>query len=420
MTLFPLKPAAGYRLLHTADWHLGKLLNEQSRDEEHARFLKWLLEVVARHEVDAIIVAGDIFDAANPPQSALARYYDFVSALFKQGGCELAAIGGNHDSAAVLEAPKRALRTLRAHVAGHLADEPSDRILCLPDRNSPKVAIALVPFLRDRDIRVGRAGETPDDIREQLVAGIRKQYEETAAATDGLECPIIATGHLTVLGASSSDSERDIHIGGLGAITNESFSDRFSYVALGHLHRPQSTDANDRVRYSGSPIALSFSEASDIKEVRILDVNDGSIVQNSLHVPVFRQLAQVRTKSADLAKDLTEFQSGNSELTPWLEVVVEDASLETDLIELVRQLVQSRDFEVLKVLRGRSGPVGLEEVGDATDDEAIESLLERPARVFEHLLEQSTELAEDEIAELNTAFSLLVELDAQNLRGETK
>lgn len=366
-----------------------------------------------------MIVAGDVFDAASPPQSALTRYYDFVSALYKQGGCELVVIGGNHDSAAVLEAPKQALRALRTHVAGHLADDPSARILCLPDQKFPKVAIALVPFLRDRDIRVGRAGESSDDIREQLVAGIHQQYEETAAATEGLECPIIATGHLTVLGASSSDSERDIHIGGLGAITNQSFSDRFSYVALGHLHRPQSTDANDRVRYSGSPIALSFSEASDIKEVRILDVHEGSIAQHSLHVPVFRQLAQVRTKSADLAIDLTDFQTSDSELTPWLEIVVEDASMETDLIELVRQLVKSRDFEVLKVLRGRSGPVGPQEVGDATDDEAIESLLERPANVFEHLLGQSTALAEEEIAELKTAFSLLVDLDAQSHRGET-
>ena len=78
------KPVGSYRLLHTADWHLGKLLNDQSRDEEHTQFLAWLLDVVKEREVDAIILAGDVFDSANPPQSALGRYYDFVSALFRR------------------------------------------------------------------------------------------------------------------------------------------------------------------------------------------------------------------------------------------------------------------------------------------------------------------------------------------------
>jgi len=106
--MIPAKVEGTFRLLHTADWHLGKLLNEHSRDEEHARFLIWLLGIVEKHAVDAVILAGDVFDSANPPQSALERYFNFVSSLHRQGGdCSLVVIAGNHDSAAQLEAPKR-------------------------------------------------------------------------------------------------------------------------------------------------------------------------------------------------------------------------------------------------------------------------------------------------------------------------
>jgi exonuclease SbcD len=408
------KPTGSYRILHTADWHLGKLLNDRSRDEEHARFLDWLLEVVKEHGIDAIILAGDVFDSANPPQSALARYYNFVSGLFRQGKCALAVISGNHDSAAQLEAPKQALHALNVHVTGFIAENPQQRILLLPDEISPRVAIAMLPFLRDRDLRVGKAGEGADEIRAQVVAGIKNRYEEAATAAQDLKCPVIATGHLTVVGASTSDSERDIHIGGLGAVTSDSFPATFSYVALGHLHRPQATDGAGRVRYAGSPIALSFSEAEDAKEVRILDVTPAGLDHFNIPIPVFRKLSQVRTTQTGLEQALAPFNAITGDLRPWLEVVVEDATLEEDLVERVRSLSEGKAFDVLKVLRGKSAPVIGMAVGEATDDEAIESLLDQPVRVFEHLLGEHEKLNEGEIESLKTAFAVLVDLDKQS------
>lgn len=418
-TTIPSKPKSCYRILHTADWHLGKLLNDQSRDEEHALFLDWLLAAVEDHQVDAIILAGDVFDTASPPQSALGRYFDFVSSLFRQGDCALVVIGGNHDSAAQLEAPKRPLRALNTHIAGSLAEDPGDRILCLPDSENPQVALALIPFLRDRDLRVGRAGEGAKEIRAKMVAGIKQRYQEAAEAAADLSCPVLATGHLTVLGALTSDSEREIHIGGLGAIAPDSFQDRFSYVALGHLHRPQAVGDDERVRYAGSPIALSFSEAEDVKAVRILDVSEDGVEQQSLPIPVYRQLVQIRTTSAELETALKKFQPESCEFRAWVEVVVEDASLEADLIARVQSLTEGRDFDVLKVVRGQPAPISGMTVGEATDDEAIETLLDRPAHVFEHLLEQHDEFSEKEIEELETAFALLIDLDRQSEPVET-
>ncbi len=190
------KPADAFRVLHTADWHLGKMLNEQSREEEQKLFLQWLLQQVGELEVDAVLVAGDVFDTANPPQSAEALYYDFVAALHRETRASLVLIAGNHDSANQLEAPKRALKALRTHVHGAVAEVPTDRLLYLPSTDNPKVAIAMVPFLREKDIRMGKAGDTEAAVRKEIVEGITRVYAETAQAAkeSKLGCPVIATG----------------------------------------------------------------------------------------------------------------------------------------------------------------------------------------------------------------------------------
>ncbi len=400
------------KILHTADWHLGKLLNDQSRDAEHGLFLEWLLAVVKDEKVDAILVAGDIFDTANPPQGALQRYYDFVSKLFRQNDCQLIVIAGNHDSAAQLEAPRQALHSLKTHVVGFLPEEPRDRVLYLPNADHPEVAIALIPFLRDRDLRIGKAGESADEIRAQLAEGISARYAETAEVLQ-TDCPAIATGHLTVVGSKTSDSERDIHIGGLGSVTPTHFPGDFDYVALGHLHRPQAADESGRVRYSGSPIALSFSESNDRKEVRILEIDGKKIRQRGVPVPTFRKLAQVRTVTADLENSLAGFSEESGKLRTWVELIVEDAAFEDNLTERVADLISDRDFDVLKVIRSRADSLASMSAEDVTDDEAIESLLDHPTHVFEHLLDQQDQFSDAEVAELRLAFDQLKEMADQ-------
>ena len=407
------KPPGSFRILHTADWHLGKLLIDQPREEEHDRFLDWLLDVVKEQEIDAIILAGDVFDTTTPPQSAQARYFNFVSALHRQGDCSLVVIAGNHDSAAHLEAPRMVLSALNTHVVGSPADDPQASVLFLPDDDNPRVAIAMLPFLRDRDLRKGRAWEGASEIREKVVAGIKSWYDETAEAVTaaGVTCPVLATGHLTVRGTVNSDSERDIHIGGLGEVTAAIFPETFSYIALGHLHRPQSIDGDNRVRYAGSPIALSFSEAEDVKEVRIVDVTQDRIPQHhGLPIPVQRRLAQIRTTNAELEKAIEEFDPVPGALRTWVEVVIEDVSTEQDLYERVCRLADDRDFDVLKVLRAKAIPVVGMDAAEATDDEAFDSLLNDPASVFDHLLEEH-QLDDEAIQNLRAAFAELVELE---------
>lgn len=400
------KPADAFRILHTADWHLGKMLNEQSREEEQKLFLAWLLKQVVELEVDVVLVAGDVFDTANPPQSAETLYYDFVAALHGSTSASLVLIGGNHDSANQLEAPKRVLKSLRTHVHGAVAEAPADRLLLFPSVDAPKVAIAMVPFLREKDIRMGRSGDTEAAVRKEIVAGIVRVYEETANAAKEakIACPIVATGHLTVAGSSSSDSERDIHVGGLGAVDSTAFPDAFAYVALGHLHRPQSTDKAGRIRYSGSPIALSFSEVHDKKEVRLLDVDGQGVAQSSVPIPVFRRLIQLKTSLATLEGDLAaQAKVSPGVLTTWVEVVLSGHTGLNDANNQVRTLAHGQPFEVLKVMLADAPRINGAGVGQDSDAQ-LEGMLDDPHQVFDHLLKQYADIPEEEKAKLRLVF----------------
>jgi exonuclease SbcD len=322
------------RILHTADWHLGARLVERDRLPEHAAFLDWLIPTLRTEQIDALLVSGDIFDAANPPQDAVALYFDFLKRLADLKTVKAVITGGNHDSASHLNAPRELLRRFEVHVFGHAGDNVVDL---------GGAVVAAVPFLRERDLREAAAGETMAAVHEQVRAAIRAHYTAQLAACRAIANgrPIIAMGHLTVLGATTSDSERDIHIGNLGAVGADLF-DGFDYTALGHLHRPQKVAGIERIRYSGSPIALSFSEASDAKSVVILDTQGMKI--ELLPIPTTRALVRVTANRATLAADLATIPAD-----AWAEVTVKLDAPEPDLDRQVRDAAQGR-FEVLKVL----------------------------------------------------------------------
>jgi len=322
------------RILHTADWHLGARLVERDRLPEHTAFLDWLIETLRSEKIDALLVSGDVFDAAKPPQDAIALYFDFIKRLADLKTVRAVITGGNHDSASHLNAPRDLLRRFDVHVFGHAGENVVDL---------GGAVVAAVPFLRERDLRQAAAGETISDVQTQVRAAIRAHYaaQHATCRTLAKKRPVIAMGHLTVLGATTSDSERDIHIGNLGSIGADIF-DGFDYTALGHLHRPQKVGGRENIRYSGSPIALSFSEAADAKSVVILDTQGMKI--ETLAVPMSRQLVRVNTHRATLAADLDKVPAGS-----WVEVTVKLDAPEPDLDRQVREAAAGR-FEVLKVL----------------------------------------------------------------------
>jgi exonuclease SbcD len=345
------------RILHTADWHLGARLVERERLPEHAAFLDWLIETLRSEKIDALIVSGDVFDAANPPQDAVALYFDFLKRLADLKTVKAVITGGNHDSASHLNAPRELLKRFDVHVFGHAGET---NVVDLGG-----AVVAAVPFLRERDLRQSAAGETITAVHEQVRAAIRAHYAAQLAACQVIAKgrSVIAMGHLTVLGATTSDSERDIHIGNLGAVGADIF-EGFDYTALGHLHRPQKVASIETIRYSGSPIPLSFSEAADAKSVVLIEIpnhsavpillsssapdrqqnGDSRISISTVPIPTTLQLIRATVNRATLAADLEAVPAGS-----WAEVTVKLDAPEPDLDRQVRQAAASR-FDVLKVL----------------------------------------------------------------------
>ena len=366
------------RLLHTADWHLGARLVERSRLDEHAAFLNWLIEVLRTEKIDTLMVSGDVFDAANPPQEAVALYFDFLKRLADLKTVRAIFTGGNHDSAQHLDAPRELLRRFEVHVFGAAGENLVE---------TPDAVIAAVPFLRERDLRQSIAGETASQAQDWLREGIRAHYARQLAACQERAAgrALIAMGHLTALGALTSESERDIHIGSLGAVGADVFAG-FDYTALGHLHRPQKVGGLENVRYSGSPLPLSFSEAADAKSVVVLELRKkGGPKIELLPVPVTRVLTRVAAGRGSLEADLAAVPPGS-----WAEVTVSLETPELELDRLIREAAGGR-FEVLKVqaLFPEGSRAAWENAGPVLSEL-------QPRQVFQQLLEEKS-LSEPEV-----------------------
>ena len=258
-----------FTVFHTADWHLGQSLCGFDRDYEHRCFLDWLLAEISSQRPDALIVAGDVFDTINPSAVAQKRFYNFLAdAHAALPGLQIVLTAGNHDAGARLEAPAGVLDSLNTSVVGTVGQDAEGNIdlakflVPLTDHAGRVQAIAMaVPFLRPSDVPLVNNAADP------YLDGIRELYRRTTTAAVALraelnpEAALIALGHCHLHGGEESrDSERRLVIGGAEAIGPDIFDPEIAYVALGHLHRAQQFD-NGRIRYSGSPIPLSFAEA---------------------------------------------------------------------------------------------------------------------------------------------------------------
>lgn len=394
------------RILHTADWHLGARLVDCDRHAEHAAFLEWLLARIEALRPDLLVVAGDIFDTATPPQEALALYYGFLARLARDTRCRALILGGNHDSPATLHAPREILAALNIQVIATLPEDPAQSLFEFPD-----VVVCAVPFLRERDVRQASPGQTADEIAAAIRNGIRARYADlrTAALLRANGRPLLSTGHLTAVGCSVSPSERPIHIGNLGAVEASCF-EGFSYTALGHIHKPQSIGGDPRIRYSGSPIPLSFSEVDTTKEVRVIDVADGDLQHHAVSIPVFRPLLRLSCDAGGVGATLAAHQAADERSAlPWIELTVEDGRSHPDLDRQVREAAARLRLRVLKLLI----PVP---PASATDDGALSSgrapvLAElKPEQVFEERLRRAgIEPASQEGSALTLTFSELLD-----------
>ena len=357
------------KICHTSDWHLGHTLHGHSREHEHERFLAFLLDVLVREEVDALVVAGDVFDTANPPATAQAMLYRFLAeARGRLPGLDVLITAGNHDSAARISAAEPVLRAIGVRVVGAVprsgrggrAPVDADGMLVpLHDRGGEVAAwVAAVPFLRPSDLPVV---DSIDDGVDPLVEGVRRVYGavlDAARARQKAGQALLATGHCHMVAATESElSERKILGGPQHALPVDLFGDDVDYVALGHLHLAQAVGDREHVRYCGSPIPLSMPEESYPHQLRLVRFEGGALAAQSV-VRIPRAVDVLRVPHdgpADL--DAVLGRLGRLELAeglapherPFLEVRVRLSEPVPDLRHRIEEAIGDRPVRLVKI-----------------------------------------------------------------------
>lgn len=322
------------RILHTADWHLGRTLHGESLEEATACFLDWLVLTVQRESVDVVLIAGDIYDRGVPPPWAV-RALDRIL-LRLSSITRVVLIPGNHDSATRLGF---GADLLQAAVAIRTAPEAVD-IPTEVDIAGDRVLIYSIPYL-DPDLsryQLADGDRVPPRSHEGVVgAALDRIADDLHRRDSDRDAAVIVMAHAFLTGGLPSDSERNIEVGGAAVVPAGLFDrlPKLDYVALGHLHRPQSVrGARAEIRYSGSPIPLSFSEADVAKSVTLLDVEDGLLGQvRTLETPVFRPLGVLRASMESLENGDYEQMAGH-----WLSITVTDDSRPDRLVPRLRRL----------------------------------------------------------------------------------
>lgn len=294
------------KIIHTADWHLGQSFFGYDREEEHEAFLAWLVSTLTEQQADILLIAGDVFDVANPSASAQRRFFRFLKEANRSNPkLQILVIAGNHDSATRLEAPVPLLEELNTTITGIIKRTETGEI----DFDS-----LLIPLYNKQDEREGwcitvpflRQGDYPssNDSHDTYIAGISRMYRQLfayARSKSLSEEVLLAMGHLHATGAELSEDDRSerIIMGGLESVSADTFDPELAYTALGHIHKAQKIGGRTNLRYSGSPLPMSFSEINYRHQVvRVIIEKGCAPVIEAIPVPLFTDLQRIPERAA--------------------------------------------------------------------------------------------------------------------------
>lgn len=395
------------KILHTSDFHIGKQLLKVDFHEDMELFFDWLINVIKEEEIDVLLMSGDLFDQANPSQQAMRQYYMFLKRMMPLN-CKVIITGGNHDSAQVLNAPKELLEILDVTIVGG-APESIEELFFPIEKNNQKIVVAAVPYLRDRDIRQALAGETYDDKIEQIREGLATYFKNVSnyhqLHFSGI--PLLVMAHLFAQGAETTESEREIQIGNQAGVDFSIFGSDTSYVALGHIHKPQAI-GNQNVQYSGSPIPLSFSEKEDTKRVIVLTVENDQVNIKSINVPAFRRLVTLKGTLNEVLAKLSTYTS-TTVLPDLIELQITEEQESITKIKELDELLGTNEYEGYQIVKGKiefkhkvKGTAALLNNGEDVSQF-------QPIDLFKKRLEQDSSLEKDDIDELLNAFREILE-----------
>jgi exonuclease SbcD len=351
------------RILHTSDWHLGQNFFTHSRKAEHHKLITWLMDIVAREQINAMIIAGDIFDTGAPPSYARELYHQLVIGL-QQLDCQLIVVAGNHDSVSVLNESKALLAHLNASVIADTNGPLEQQIIELKNSDGELGAlVCAVPFVRARDILKSRSGMSGDEKKQDLSNAIEQHYADIyAVALEkrnalNVDVPIVGTGHLTAIGSSKSESVRDIYIGTLDGFAANQFP-AMDYIALGHIHRSQRVGKCEHIRYCGSPIPLSFDEVNSTKQVNLIQFSDGKAQIESIEIPAFRSLINITGSFDEIVHQLIELSKSTQEedLALWVSITMTSDEIYSEVQKQLNDLIKEKKIEILQIRRSKREP----------------------------------------------------------------
>lgn len=410
------------RILHTADWHLGHVLHGFDRSHEQAQVLEWLLEKLGEEDVDALLLAGDVFDAANPATAAQHAWYRFlVEAWRRRPHLEIVVIGGNHDSASRLDATDPFLAALgRLHVVGGVVRRDGEvdldrHVIPLHDRTGRVAAwVAAVPHLRATETGAGDA--------LAIGAGVRAFYGAVLARARARRAEgeaLVAMGHLYLVGGQVSRlSERKLTLGNEPAVGHDLFPEDVAYAALGHLHLAQPVGGRAHVRYAGSLVPLSLSERGYPHQAVVVDL-DGSRATAIRELPAPRKVELPRipaegTATAEEAlaaiRVLPGRGDGPEEDRPLLEVEVRLEKPEPALRQRLEEALRGKEARLARL------GVTLTGTGESLGEAHVRAISDlQPEEVFQARWRRDH--GGDPPPDLVLAFHELVDLVHQETHG---
>lgn len=288
------------RVLHTADWHIGQLFHEYDRSDEHQQFLNWLIQILRTEKIDVLLISGDVFDISNPSATSIRMFYTFLNQASRANpDLQIIIIAGNHDSASRLEAPKPLLESSNVHIVGLVEKDGDGNIdyekLLVPIHNKSgtiKIWCLAVPFLRMGDY------PTIADCANPYTEGVAALYKEAfrhAQQKKQEGQTIIAMGHLHTHHAEITELDKTerVIMGGVECIPATVFNEEIKYVALGHIHKAQKIGGKEYIRYSGSPLPMSFSELNYKHQVIVFEINQEISNLKAIEIPLFVPLQRI-------------------------------------------------------------------------------------------------------------------------------
>jgi len=260
-----------------------------------------------------------------------------------------------------------------------------------------------LPFLRATDVMVSEQGSSAEHKQMSLQQGIADTYQriyETAQDEANTETPILATGHLTAVGCAVSDSVREIYIGTLTAFPSSLFP-AFDYIALGHIHKAQRVQKSDVIRYSGSPIPLSFDESKQVKKVNIIEfTNKSDLHVSEIEIPIFQSLKIIAGDIDSITEQINALKNEMNQQSVWLEVKLNQTHYMSDLHTHLSQLVEGTQIDILKV---SSPQINETNQWQDNDKKSLENVT--PEQLFEHRLDIEENISDEQKQQLKGLFA---------------